>query len=123
MARTDVKVSQRARRHKRVRRKIAGTNDRPRLCVFRSAKHIYAQIIDDASGLTLVAASTRKVSGIKPGEKEGRKTAEARAVGKQIAEAAKAKGVATVSFDRGGFLYHGRIAALAAGAREGGLEF
>ena len=123
MAKTDVKVANRDRRHKRVRRKIVGTAERPRLAVFRSARHIYAQVIDDATGSTIAAASTRKIEGVTAGDKEGRKAAEARAVGKMVAELAKAKGVEIVRFDRGGYLYHGRVAALAAGAREAGLQF
>ena len=109
----------RLRRHRRVRGKISGTAERPRLDVFRSAKHIYAQIIDDVAGNTLVSASSldKEIEG-----NGGNKTA-ARAVGKLVAERAKAKGIDTVVFDRGGYLYHGRVAELAEGAREGGLEF
>ena len=106
--------AQRLKRHKRVRAKLSGTPERPRLNVFRSEKNIYAQIIDDVAGNTLVAASSL--------DKGGNKAA-ARAVGKLVAERAKAKGIDVVVFDRGGYLYHGRVAELAEGAREGGLEF
>ena len=106
----------RLKRHARVRNKISGTPERPRLCVFRSAKHIYAQIIDDVNGVTLCSASSLKM------ENGGNKEA-AREVGKQVAEKAKAKGIEVVVFDRGGYLYHGRVAELAEGAREGGLQF
>ena len=109
----------RLNRHKRVRGKISGTAECPRLNVFRSTKNIYAQIIDDVAGNTLVAASSLD----KAIEGNGSNKAAARAVGKLIAERAKAKGIDTVVFDRGGYLYHGRVAELAEGAREGGLEF
>ena len=117
------KVQKRERRHKRVRRKIVGTPDRPRLCVFRSAKHIYAQLVDDSQGQTLVSTSSIKLGKVTAGEKEGRKVTVAREVGKQIADLAKKKGVQKVCFDRGGYLYHGRVAALADSARKHGLEF
>ena len=111
--------SQRIKRHKRVRAKISGTPERPRLNVFRSATNIYAQIIDDVNGVTLVAAaSNEKDFEGATGNKEA-----ARKVGKLVAERAKAKGIDTVVFDRGGYIYHGRVAELAEGAREGGLEF
>ena len=109
----------RLQRHKRVRAKINGTADRPRLDVFRSAKNIYAQVIDDVAGNTLVSASSLD----KEIEGNGGNKVAARAVGKLIAERCKAKGIDTVVFDRGGYLYHGRVAELAEGAREGGLEF
>jgi large subunit ribosomal protein L18 len=111
----------RKRVHARVRAKVAGTAERPRLNVFRSLNHIYAQIIDDASATTLASASTI----VKKGEekKSGGNIEAAAAVGKLIAERAKDKGVTKVVFDRGGYLYHGRIKALADAAREGGLEF
>ena len=109
----------RVRRHKRVRKLIKGTTARPRLCVFRSAKHIYAQIIDDAVGNTLVSASTLEGSFTGNG---GNKEA-AHAIGKLVAERALEKGIKQVVFDRGGYIYHGRVAELASGAREGGLEF
>jgi len=123
MAKLDEKVSKRLRRHKRVRNKVLGTAERPRLSVYRSAKHIYAQLVDDSTGRTLASASTRKLEGVQAGDKEGRKVAEARAVGKKLAELAKAKGIEAVCFDRGGYLYHGRVAAVAAGARAAGLRF
>lgn len=145
----------RHRRHLRIRQRVVGTSEKPRLCVFRSAKHIYAQIVDDAQGRTLVAASSLKIGAeaVRPpadaagGAKEkeakgkgkdkdkdkekkgkktwtgGRKTAAAREVGRLLAEAAKEKGISTVCFDRGGYLYHGRIAALAEAARKNGLLF
>jgi large subunit ribosomal protein L18 len=109
----------RIRRHSRVRKTISGTPDRPRLSVFRSARHIRAQIVDDTSGRTLAAASTEEKS---LGPKGGGNVAAASAVGKAIAERAKAAGVTRVVFDRGGFLYHGRVAALADAARKEGLE-
>ena len=108
-------------RHRRVRGRVSGTPVRPRLAVFRSLTHIYAQVIDDEAGRTLAAASTVE-PGLRP-ELEGDKTAQAKIVGRTVAERAKAKGVDTVVFDRGGFLYHGRVAALADAAREAGLKF
>jgi len=112
----------RKEKHSRVRKKISGTAERPRLCVFRSNKHVYAQIIDDVNGVTLVAASTLE-SPLK-GELSftGNREA-AKAVGKLIGEKARAKGIKSIVFDRGGYIYHGRVAALADGAREAGLEF
>ena len=109
----------RKRVHRRIRRKVAGSTERPRLAVFRSVKHIYAQVIDDSVGHTVAAASSNEKSGIK----SGGNVAGAKAVGKLLAERAKEKGVKSVVFDRGGYLYHGRVKALAEGAREGGLEF
>ena len=109
----------RVSRHARVRAKISGTPERPRLCVFRSAKHIYAQIIDDVNGVTLAAASTLS----KEFEGYGGNKAAARKVGEAVAKAAIDKGIKEVVFDRGGFVYHGRIQELAEGAREGGLSF
>jgi ribosomal protein L18 len=140
------------RRHKRVRNRVSGTAERPRIAVFRSNAHIYAQLIDDTTGRTLLSVSSLKVEapaaaavapkaeaaeaeGKKPkkGKKgdaaeaaataAGRKIAVAREVGRQLAQAAKAKGFEKAAFDRGGYLYHGRVAALAEGAREGGLDF
>ena len=150
-------VYRRRRRHLRIRQSVVGTPDKPRLCVFRSAKHIYAQIVDDTEGRTLVSASSMKLEPEAPaaavevaegaketeekgkgkgkgkdkdkekkGKKEwtgGRKTAAAREVGRLLAEAAKGKGISVVCFDRGGYLYHGRIAALAEAARKNGLSF
>src|SRR5690348_1556211 len=107
----------RQRRHRRIRVTLSGTTQRPRLNVFRSLQHIYAQVIDDTTGTTLAAASTLGV------EASGTKSDRARTVGKAIAERAKEKGVTAVVFDRGGYKYHGRIKALADAAREAGLEF
>jgi large subunit ribosomal protein L18 len=107
----------RVRRHVRTRTKVSGTAERPRLAVFRSNRHIYAQLIDDSASRTLVAASDREVQGGGDG-----KTSSAKAVGELIAERAKAAGIEAVVFDRGGRLYHGRVAALAEGAREKGLR-
>jgi large subunit ribosomal protein L18 len=121
MAKTNPKTVARAKRLKRVRKKISGTPERPRLRVFRSAKHIYAQIIDDAAGQTLVAMSTLNRD-LDLAEASG-KIAKAHQVGVAIAKVAKQKGIAQVVFDRGGFLYHGRIKAVSDGAREGGLIF
>ena len=111
--------AQRLKRHKRVRAKVFGTPERPRLNVFRSEKNIYAQVIDDVAGHTLVSASSldKSIDGY------GGNIAAATAVGKLVAERALAKGIDTVVFDRGGYVYHGRVAALADGAREGGLKF
>lgn len=117
MGRTNPKLRARLRRKRHIRKTISGTADRPRLSVFRSAKHIYAQIIDDVSGRTICAASSLGVD-VKGGNREG-----ATAVGKALAEKAKAADVQTVVFDRNGFRYHGRVAALADAAREGGLKF
>ncbi len=113
-SRSDLRVV----RHVRVRKKIAGTAERPRLAVYRSLKHISAQIIDDATGTTLASASSvEKALNVK-GNAGGAKT-----VGEQLAKRAKEAGISAVIFDRGGFKYHGRVAELAAGARDGGLEF
>ena len=112
-----------ARRKMRIRRKIAATSGgRPRLSVFRSSKQIYAQVIDDEKGRTLVAASSLEKA-MRDQLKTGATVEAARLVGKEIAERAKKAGVAKVVFDRGGYMYHGRVKALAEGAREGGLEF
>jgi len=111
----------RARRHRRIRKYLAGTEARPRLNVFRSLKHIYVQIIDDSRGHTLVAASTNE-----PALRDGsgnKKTAQAEAVGRLVAQRAKEKGIGKVVFDRGGYVYHGRVKALAEAARAGGLDF
>lgn len=118
----DKKHELRRRRHYRLRRRVTGTTERPRLAVFRSLKHIYAQIIDDADGRTLAAASTMD-TGLKGQLKTGGDLEAAKAVGKLIAERGKEKGVSRVVFDRGGFAYHGRVATLADAAREAGLEF
>ena len=119
MIRKTNKAEIRRRVHNRIRRKLAGTAARPRLAVFRSEAHIYAQIIDDAEGKTLVAASSVD----KDVKTKGGNVAAAKAIGKLVAERAKEKGVLKVVFDRGGFAYHGRIKAVADGAREAGLEF
>lgn len=109
----------RKRIHKRIRSRVSGTTERPRLAVFRSVSHIYAQVIDDNAGHTLVAAaSTEKTLTGKGGNVEG-----AKLIGRTVAERAKEKGIKRVVFDRGGYLYHGRIKALADAAREAGLEF
>ena len=113
------KNKSRLRRHKRVRGKINGTSECPRLNVFRSSQHIYAQIIDDVKGVTLAAASSTE----KGFDGYGGNVEAAKKVGKMIAEKAKAAGITDVVFDRGGYVYHGRVAALAEGAREGGLNF
>jgi large subunit ribosomal protein L18 len=109
----------RERRHRRVRGKIAGSAERPRLMVFRSNRGIFAQLVDDATGKTLAGASWLAL----PKSFKGGKTEQAKEVGKAIADAAKKAGVESVVFDRGGYLYHGRVKALAEGAREGGLKF
>ncbi|MBP3520115.1 MAG: 50S ribosomal protein L18 [Oscillospiraceae bacterium] len=111
--------AQRLKRHKRVRGKISGTPECPRLNVFRSEAHIYAQVIDDIAGKTLASASSldKSLKGV------GANCEAAKKVGLLVAERAKAAGITTVVFDRGGYVYHGRVAALAEGAREGGLEF
>ena len=108
----------RQRVHTRIRRRLAGTPERPRLNIYRSLNHIYAQVIDDSKGVTLVSAST-----VAAKSKTGGNVAAAKEIGKQIAERAKEKGINKVVFDRGGYLYHGRVKALADGAREGGLKF
>jgi len=112
----------RRRIHHRLRQRMQGSAGRPRLNVYRSLNHIYAQVIDDASGKTLAAASTTQGRGKGP-KKTGGNVASAKEVGKTIAERAKQKGITKVVFDRGGYLYHGRIKALAEAAREAGLEF
>jgi len=108
----------RNRVHLRIRKKVQGSASRPRLNIFRSLKHIYAQVIDDESGRTLVAASTRE-----KGQPQGANIQAATAIGKLVAERCKEKGIETVVFDRGGFRYHGRVKALADAAREAGLKF
>jgi large subunit ribosomal protein L18 len=113
------KSEHRIRRHRRVRKKIMGTAERPRLAVFRSNKHIYVQAIDDLAGRTVASASTMDPS-LRPNK--GATVDAAKQVGKMIGERAKAAGVTSVVFDRGGFKYHGRVAAVADGAREAGLE-
>ncbi len=122
MGKQSEKIKSRLRRKRRVRKKVEGTRERPRLMVFRSARHIYAQVIADDDGKTLASASSL--------DKEVRehpafesKVKQAQFIGKLIADRAKEKGVATVVFDRNGYLYHGRVKAVSTGAREGGLEF
>jgi large subunit ribosomal protein L18 len=110
------KVAGLRRRHRRVRKKVIGTAERPRLAVYRSNRHIYAQVIDDFAGRTLAAASTQENGA------DGSPKDRAKAVGVSVAKKAKDAGVTKVTFDRGGFQYHGRVAAVAEGAREGGLE-
>ncbi|MFN4197104.1 MAG: 50S ribosomal protein L18 [Caldimicrobium sp.] len=125
----EVKVEKRFRRKKRIRKKVIGLPDRTRLSVFRSKKHIYAQIIDDTLGHTLVACSSltpeirEKIKELKEKGEIKNKVDIAFLVGKHLAEKAKEKGISKVVFDRGGYKYHGRVKALAEGAREGGLEF
>jgi large subunit ribosomal protein L18 len=114
------KTESRTRRHRRVRKKVRGTAIRPRLAVFRSSKHVYAQVVDDVAGRTIASASTIEV------ESRSGTTANvdaAKAVGKRIGERAKAAGIESVVFDRGGFRYHGRVAGVAEGARDAGLQF
>ena len=113
------KVEARGHRHSRVRKKVAGTAERPRLAVFRSNKHIYAQLIDDVAGKTLVSASALDADAAK----EGKKQDVAKSVGALLGKRAKDAGIQGVVFDRGGYQYHGRVKALAEGAREGGLNF
>ncbi|MEO1259653.1 MAG: 50S ribosomal protein L18 [Bacteroidota bacterium] len=114
------KENRRKRIHNRVRNKIKGTADRPRISVFRSNKEIYCQLVDDRSGHTLVAASSRDAGVC---DKSTTKVEQAKMVGKTLAEKAQAANITTVVFDRSGYLYHGRVKALADGAREGGLQF
>lgn len=109
-------------RHARVRRKVSGTPERPRLCVFRSSRHIYCQVIDDTRGETLVSASSVEDIG-NDGNPAGPKTSASALVGKRVADRALAKGISQVVFDRGGYKYHGRVKALAEASREGGLRF
>ena len=118
MARSDSKAIIRRRVHQRIRKTLSGTTERPRLAVFRSVKHIYAQVIDDTKGHTMAAASSNEKDA-----KNGGNIAGAKEIGKLVAERAKDKGVKAVVFDRGGYQYHGRVKALAEAAREAGLEF
>ena len=119
MIRKPEKKEIRNRIHRRIRRKLSGTEARPRLAVFRSVAHIYAQVIDDGNGVTLVSASTVD----KDGKAKGGNVAAAKTIGKLVAERAKEKGISRVVFDRGGYQYHGRVKALADAARSAGLEF
>jgi large subunit ribosomal protein L18 len=114
-----LKLQGRARRKRRIRKKVAGSVERPRLTVFRSSRHMYAQVIDDVRGTTLASASSNS----KAFAVEGNKTAVAKAIGQAIAEACKAKGIDKVVFDRNGYMYHGRVKALADAARKAGLSF
>ena len=116
------KSDQRTRRKSRIRKKVRGTMERPRLSVFRSARHVYAQIVDDTRGCTLVAASSLEKT-VAEAAVDKKKVEKAVMVGKLVAERAKAKGIEKVVFDRNGFLYHGRIKAISDGAREAGLQF
>lgn len=122
MAKNKSRAAARVRRHLRVRKNVAGTSQRPRLNVFRSLTDIYAQVIDDEAGHTLVSASTID-SELRAQVKGLTKTEQANLIGKAIAKRAQAEGIATIVFDRGGFRYMGRVKALAEGAREGGLQF
>jgi large subunit ribosomal protein L18 len=122
MDKTKRKRQARHHRHARVRSRVTGTGERPRLCIFRSLQHIYVQVIDDLEGHTLVAASTVDAD-VRAQVDEKNKTEQAAIVGKVLAERALAAGIKQVVFDRGGYLYHGRVEALAKAAREGGLEF
>ena len=121
MPKVDLNVV-RLRVHECIRKKVNGTESRPRLCVFRSNKHIYAQIVDDSKGTTLTAASTLDADA-KAQVKNGGNVAAAKAVGKMVAKRALEKGIQSVLFDRGGYIYHGRVKALADAAREAGLKF
>ena len=115
------KNESRQKRHRRVRKRVMGTSERPRLNIYRSLNHIYAQVIDDTKGSTIAAASS--LDGSLKESKSGGNVEGAKAVGRLVAERAKEAGISRVVFDRGGYLYHGRIQALADAAREGGLEF
>jgi large subunit ribosomal protein L18 len=116
MGRPKTRAEQRQRRHLRVRRRLSGTAERPRLVVYRSLKHIYAQLVDDTASRTIATVSDHALA-------EGRKTEKSAEVGRQIAARAKDAGITRVVFDRAGYKYHGRVKAVADGAREGGLEF
>lgn len=122
MGATEPKRQARIKRRRRIRKRVKGTSGRPRLCVFRSAKHIYAQIIDDNSGLTLVSASSTEAE-VRQHDDFESKVALATFIGKQVGQRAQEKGITKVVFDRNGFLYHGRVKAVSEGARESGLEF
>ncbi|MFP4225727.1 MAG: 50S ribosomal protein L18 [Desulfobacterales bacterium] len=117
-----IRKALRAKRKKRIRKKLTGTPERPRLCVFRSTRHVYAQIIDDTRGITLASASTMEPE-IRDGQKFETKVAAANFIGKRIGKRASEKGIQAVVFDRGGFMYHGRVKAVSEGAREAGLDF
>jgi large subunit ribosomal protein L18 len=117
-----LRQARRLRRHRRVRKKISGTGERPRLVVHRSLNNLEGQVVDDTRGLTLLGISTLSVA-VRDGASELTKTEQGRRAGKLLAERAKEQGITRVVFDRGGYLYHGRVKAFADGAREGGLEF
>ena len=117
------RIQMRKNRHRRVLKKISGSGERPRLCIFRSSKHIYAQVVDDDSGVTLTSASTLSAEVREKLEGEMDKSAQSKVVGLVLGQKAREKGIDVISFDRGGYLYHGRVKALAEGARESGLEF
>jgi large subunit ribosomal protein L18 len=119
---TEKRVEARRRVRVRIQQKVRGSQERPRLAIFKSGRHIYAQVIDDASGRTLAHASSLD-AGLKKEEKNGANVGTAKRVGKLVADRAKEKGIARVVFDRGGYIYHGKVKALADAAREGGLEF
>jgi large subunit ribosomal protein L18 len=123
MASRDSKNQIRMRIHTRIRRKVEGTSERPRLAVFRSVKHIYAQVIDDTKGHTVAAAASTEKAATAGKKSTGGNLDGAKAIGKLVAERAKDKGIKAVVFDRGGYHYHGRVKALAEAAREAGLEF
>ena len=122
MGTLNLRAQARLKRKKRIRKKLIGTENRPRLCVFRSAKHIYAQLVDDSVGRTLVAASSMEKD-VRQAPETTNKIAVANTVGKIVGQRALEKGVKQVVFDRNGFLYHGRIKAVSEGAREAGLKF
>ncbi|MER3395400.1 MAG: 50S ribosomal protein L18 [Acidimicrobiia bacterium] len=117
------RTERRRRRHKRVRKRVSGTADRPRLVVFRSSKHIYAQLVDDNSGRVLAAASSLEKINVVTGSSSHRKVDIAKGVGERIGQRALEKGISSAVFDRGGYKFHGRVAALADGARQAGLKF
>ena len=122
MAKTSARRLARDRRHERVRKRVTGTQERPRLSVYRSLAHIYAQVIDDSQGRTLVSASTLDET-LRPQLAQMTKTQEAQAVGRLVAQRALEVGISQVVFDRGGYVYHGRVKAVADAAREAGLQF
>ncbi len=115
---TATRAVAREKKKLKIRKRVIGSAERPRLCIFRSSKHVYAQVIDDATGVTLVAASTLDTDGVSGANKEA-----CAAIGKEVAKRAVAKNIKQVVFDRNGYLYHGRVKSLAEAAREGGLEF
>ena len=123
MGNTNKRQVARLKRQKRIRKNVIGTSQRPRLCVFRSARHIYAQVIDDTAGQTLAAASSMEKDIRDQSTDKGDKKAVANRIGKLVAERAIEKGIDQIVFDRNGFLYHGRVKAVSDGAREGGLKF